>query len=58
MRILIVEEDERIADALAEALTDIHYIVDAAYDGQVGLEFVEAFPYDLIGIKVLPKIRP
>ena len=57
MRILIVEDDERIADALAEALTDRHYIVDAAYDGQVGWEFVEAFPYDLIVLDLmLPRL--
>lgn len=57
MRILIVEDDERIADALAEALIDQHYVVDIAEDGQVGREFVEAFPCDLILLNVmLPKL--
>lgn len=57
MRILLVEDDERIADALAEALTDQYYVVDIAKDGQVGREFVEAFPYDLILLDVmLPKL--
>lgn len=58
MRILIVEDDERIADALAEALVDQHYVVDIAKDGQVGWEFVKAFPYDLILLDVmLPKLN-
>jgi len=44
MRILIVEDDERISESLAEALTDQHYIVDVATDGQAGREFVETPP--------------
>ncbi len=57
MRILLIEDDERIADALAEALTDQRYVVDIAKNGQVGQEFVEAFPYNLILLDVmLPKL--
>ncbi|NJM72893.1 MAG: response regulator transcription factor [Scytonema sp. RU_4_4] len=57
MKILLVEDDERIAEALAEALTDQHYAVDIASDGEVGLEFVETFPYDLIVLDLmLPKL--
>ncbi len=57
MRILLVEDDERITDALAEDLTDQHYVVDVANDGQVGRELVESFSYDLILLDVmLPKI--
>jgi two-component system, OmpR family, response regulator len=57
MKILLVEDDNRIADALAEALADQYYIVDIALDGQTGWEFVEAFFYDLIVLDVmLPKL--
>lgn len=57
MRILLVEDDERITDALAEDLTDQHYVVDVANDGQVGRELVENFSYDLILLDVmLPKM--
>lgn len=57
MKILLVEDDNRIADALAEALTDHNYTVDIADNGQLGWEFVEAFPYDLIVLDImLPKI--
>ncbi|AOY84602.1 response regulator transcription factor [Moorena producens JHB] len=57
MRILLVEDDERITDALAEDLTDQHYVVDVANDGQIGRELVESFSYDLILLDVmLPKM--
>jgi DNA-binding response OmpR family regulator len=53
VKILLVEDDERIALALAEALTDQHYVVDIASDGQVGWEFVEIFFYDLIVLDIM-----
>ncbi|MEM6445611.1 MAG: response regulator transcription factor [Cyanobacteria bacterium J06642_2] len=53
MRLLVVEDDERIAAALAEDLTDQHYAVDVANDGTAGWELVEAFPYDLIVLDVM-----
>lgn len=57
MKILIVEDDERIAEALAEALADQHYTVDIAADGEAGWDLVEAFPYDLVLLDVmLPKL--
>lgn len=58
MRILLVEDDERIAQALAEALTDQHYAVDIATDGQEGFDFAETSIYDLILLDLmLPKIN-
>jgi DNA-binding response OmpR family regulator len=57
MKILLVEDDDRIAEALAEALTDQHYTVDTARDGELGWEFVETFPYDLILLDLMvPKL--
>lgn len=57
MKILLVEDDDRISQALAEALTDQHYAVDIAADGQEGWNFAETFTYDLILLDVmLPKI--
>ncbi len=57
MRILIVEDDARISESLAEALTDQNYVVDIADDGVAGWEFVEAFKYDLLLLDVmLPKL--
>jgi DNA-binding response OmpR family regulator len=57
MKILLVEDDDRIAKALAEILTDKDYIVDIASDGQVGWEFVKSFPYNLIVLDLmLPRL--
>ncbi len=57
MKILVVEDDERIAEALAEYLTDQHYVVEIASDGELAQDFVETFNYDLMVLDImLPKI--
>lgn len=57
MRILLVEDDDRIADSLAEALRDQHYVVDIALDGQDGSDFIKSVPYDLVVLDLmLPKL--
>lgn len=48
MKILLIEDDDRIARPLAEALSDRRYIVETAADGRSGLELAETFEYDLI----------
>lgn len=53
MRILLVEDDERITKALAEALMDHHYVVDVVHDGQMGWEFMESADYDLMILDVM-----
>lgn len=57
MRILLVEDDERLSDVIEEDLTDHHYVIEIASDGQIGLELANSFTYDLILLDVmLPKI--
>jgi two-component system, OmpR family, response regulator len=57
MRILLVEDDERIATALSETLGDRQYIVDIAADGEEGWDFIETYTYDLIILDImLPKL--
>lgn len=57
MRILVIEDDELIANPLAKLLTDQHYAVDVACDGEAGWELAEALTYDLIVLDViLPKL--
>ena len=57
MRILLVEDDGRIAQALAETLKDRQYVVDVATNGEAGWNLIEAFDYDLILMDVmLPKL--
>ncbi|PPT05990.1 Two component Transcriptional regulator Winged helix family protein [Geitlerinema sp. FC II] len=53
MKILLVEDDDRIACALAEALSDRHYVVETAADGRSGLDLAEAFDYDLIVLDLM-----
>ena len=57
MKILLVEDDERIVEPLYEDLTDQHYAVDLAYDGQTAWDLLDVYSYDLILLDVmLPKI--
>ncbi len=57
MKILLVEDDEPLAEMLSKALKSQHYLVELATDGQAGWELVEAFEYDLILLDLmLPKL--
>lgn len=67
MRILVVEDEKRIADFLARGLESAGYAVDAAHEGAAALEMVHQTEYDLLvldlglpdmdGLSVLEKIR-
>jgi signal transduction histidine kinase len=46
MKILLVEDDEWIAEPLIEALVDQHYVVDPALDGEVAWMLLQTYPYD------------
>ena len=57
MRILLVEDDDRIADPLAEDLRHQSHAVDIADDGLAGWEFAQAATYDVILLDwMLPKL--
>lgn len=57
MRVLVVEDDVIVADAIRRSLSEHHYAVDTAEDGVIGWECVEGTTYDLILIDVgLPKL--
>jgi DNA-binding response OmpR family regulator len=53
MRILLVEDDIRLAETLAEALTDQRYIVDIAPDGAAGWYQANVLDYDLMLLDVM-----
>jgi two-component system copper resistance phosphate regulon response regulator CusR len=67
MRILVVEDEKRIADFLTRGLQGAGYAVDAAPDGATALNLAGATDYDLLildlmlpdldGLKVLERIR-
>ncbi|MEO1373728.1 MAG: response regulator, partial [Cyanobacteria bacterium J06635_10] len=57
MKILLINDDQQFTNELKENLKEHRYVVDTAYDGQEGWEFVEAQEYDLIVLDVmLPKL--
>ncbi|MDY6938391.1 MAG: response regulator transcription factor [Cyanobacteriota bacterium] len=57
MKLLVVEDDEWVTEALVEYFTDRNYLVDVAHDGQAGWDLAEAFTYDLILLDLmLPKL--
>ncbi|MGA2132738.1 MAG: response regulator transcription factor [Bryobacteraceae bacterium] len=67
MRLLVVEDEKRIADFLCRGLQGAGYAVDPVDNGASALEFVHATDYDLVildimlpdmdGLQVLEKIR-
>jgi DNA-binding response OmpR family regulator/HPt (histidine-containing phosphotransfer) domain-containing protein len=58
MKILVVEDDDSIAQAVAAMLQQQRCLVDIAVDGQEGWELATAFSYDLILLDVmLPKLN-
>jgi len=57
MRLLLVEDDEALAQILRAALTAQHYVVDLASNGEEGWEYAQAFTYDLMLLDVsLPQM--
>jgi two-component system copper resistance phosphate regulon response regulator CusR len=48
MRVLLIEDDEKVARAVMTGLVAEHFAVDRAADGLEGLESAKHGPYDLI----------
>lgn len=58
MRILLVEDDVQLSEALEEALTDQRYVLDVVNDGEAGWGQVKVVDYDLVMLDVmLPKLN-
>src|SRR3989475_12376249 len=67
MRLLLVEDEEKVARLIVKSLTAERFAVDVAADGPRGLEMVGTYNYDLIvldlmlpglsGTEVLRRIR-
>ncbi|MBD2384197.1 response regulator [Cylindrospermum sp. FACHB-282] len=57
MKILLVEDDSITSEILANLLTAHQYQVSLATDGQMALELIEEFEYDLVILDIIiPKI--
>lgn len=67
MRVLVVEDEKKVASFIAKGLSEESYAVDVAYDGEEGAFFALENDYDIIvldlmlpkldGMEVLKKIR-
>lgn len=56
MRILLVEDEKKVASFIRQGLEEEHYSVDVAHDGEKGLLMAESEQYDLLILDVmLPK---
>lgn len=57
MRILVVEDEKKVASFIKKGLQEEHYAVDIAYDGEEGLALAQINEYDLILLDImLPKL--
>ncbi len=58
MRILLVEDEPKIAAFIQRGLEENTYAVDVAADGEEGYEWARNFPYDIMILDVmLPKLN-
>lgn len=53
MRVLIVEDEPGLRDAVAASLREEHYAVDEAADGRIGLYKAQQFTYDAIVLDLM-----
>jgi DNA-binding response OmpR family regulator len=57
MRILVVEDEKRLAAILKKGLEESGFVVDVALDGDEGLFKAETYPYDAVILDILlPKV--
>jgi len=48
MRILLVEDEKRMADFVTKGLKEERYVIDVAYKGEDAIFLIDVNPYDLI----------
>lgn len=53
MRILIVEDEQHLAEALTQILKKQNYSVDAVHDGRSGLDYAQSGIYDLLLLDIM-----
>ena len=57
MRLLLIEDERTLCDAVARRLRRLGYSVDLAYDGEQALQLLEVECYDLVLLDLnLPKL--
>lgn len=53
MRLLLAEDERALSDALVVILSHANYSVDAVYDGQEALDYIECVEYDGIILDIM-----
>lgn len=48
MKILIIEDEQRLARLLKQGFEEQSFVVDLAHDGEEGLHLAETYPYDAV----------
>src|SRR5258708_20009660 len=57
VKVLLVEDDRRLAESLRRSLTESRMTVDVSHNGEDGLAAANAYPYDVIVLDVmLPRL--
>jgi heavy metal response regulator len=57
MRVLVVEDEEKVASFIRKGLEEEHHAVDVALDGEEGLTMAQLTPYDVVVLDLmLPKL--
>lgn len=57
MRLLLIEDNRQLSDALKSNLADEGYAVDVAYDGQAGQDLAEFTDYDAIILDIMLPVK-
>ena len=48
MRLLVIEDEKKVADFIARGLRAERYAVDVTYDGESGWSLVQSLDFDLV----------
>ena len=57
MRILVVDDEKKVASFLQQGLEEEHYTVEVAYDGEQGEMLASSQNFDLIILDILLPIK-
>jgi heavy metal response regulator len=57
MRVLLVEDERRIADFIRKGLSECGYAVDVAHDGEEALDWVGVAQFDIVVLDVMLPVR-
>jgi len=57
MRVLLVEDESRIAEFIRKGLSEYGYAVDVAHDGEEALAWVDVAEFDIVVLDVMLPVR-